>query len=132
MDEYFQSGHAEPVPEGDLEKPPDSVFYLPIHVIQKESSMTTKVRAVFDALAKSLTGVSLNDTLLIGPMIHSSLIDVLLHFRLHHIALTTDISQMYRAICVTHLYRDLHSFMWRRDVDDPLKDYRMTTVTFDV
>ena len=51
MDEYFQTGHAQPVPEADLEKPKDSVFYLPIHVVQKESSMATKVRAVFDASA---------------------------------------------------------------------------------
>ena len=51
MDEYFQPGHAQLIPEADLEKPPDSVFYLPIHVVQKESSTTTKVRAVFDAPA---------------------------------------------------------------------------------
>ena len=49
MDEYFQSGHAEPVPEADLENPPHRIFYLPIHMVRKESSMTTKVRAVFDA-----------------------------------------------------------------------------------
>ena len=37
-----------------------------------------RIRAVFDTSAKSSTGVSLNDTLLVGPIIHPSLIDVLL------------------------------------------------------
>ena len=76
-------GHAEKVPVVDLHKPVDQVFYLPIHAVRKESSTTTKVRAVFDASAKSSTGVSLNDLLLVGPTIHPLLIDVLLRFRFH-------------------------------------------------
>ena len=58
---------------------------------------------VFDASAKSSNGVSLNDTLLVGPTIHPPLIDMLLRFRLHRIALTADadVSKMYRAIELT-------------------------------
>ena len=63
--------------------------------------MTTKIRAVFDASAKSLTGISLNDILLVGPTITSPLMDVLLRFRFHCIALTTDISRMYRTVALT-------------------------------
>ena len=37
-------------------------------------------QAVFDASAKSSSGVSLNDLLLVGPTVHSPLIDVLLRF----------------------------------------------------
>ena len=81
--EYFTMGHAEPVPTVDLEKPPHSVFYLPMHAVRKQSSTTTKVRAVFDASAKMSTGVCLNDTLPVGPTMHSSLVDVLLRFQLH-------------------------------------------------
>ncbi len=57
MREYVDLEHAELVPPDDLDK---QVFYLPMHVVYKEST-TTKVRAVFDASAKSSTGVSLND-----------------------------------------------------------------------
>ena len=61
IQEYFDLGHAEMVPAGDLTKPPSEVFYLPMHAVHKESSTTTKVRAVFDASAKTTSGVSLND-----------------------------------------------------------------------
>lgn len=72
-----------------------------MHVVYKA---TTKVRAVFDASAKSSTGVSLNDTLLVGPTVHPPLIDVLLRFRLYPIALTADVSKMYRAIDLIEIY----------------------------
>jgi hypothetical protein len=112
MQEYSDLCHAEPVPPADLGKPEKGVFYLLIHAVKKESSTTTKIRAVFDASAKSSSGVSLNDLLLVGPMVHSRLIDVLLRFRLHRVALTTDVSKMYRAIELTPEDHDLHRFVW--------------------
>ena len=107
IDEYFDMGHAEPVPASDSEKSPHSVFYLPMHVVVKQSSSTTKVRAVFDASAKTSTGVSLNDTLCVGPTVHSSLVDVLLRFRLHRVAPIADVSRMYRAVALAPLDKDL-------------------------
>ena len=86
-------GHAEVVPVTDLQKPIDHVFYLPMHAVYQEHSTTTKIRAVFDASAKSSTGISLNDTLLVGPTAHPPLIDVLLRFRSNRIALTADVSK---------------------------------------
>ena len=77
IQEYFVLKHAEPVPTMELDAPPGHVFYLPMHSVKKETS-TTKIRAVFDTSAKS-SNVSLNDVLLVGPTVHSSLIDVL-HF----------------------------------------------------
>ena len=61
IDNYFVNKHTEPIPQADLEKPPSEVFYLPMLVVRKESSKTTKVRVVFKALAKTYTGTSLND-----------------------------------------------------------------------
>ena len=132
MQEYLDLRHAELVPREDMHKSPSEVFYLPMHAVYKESSTTTKVRAVFDASAKTSTGVSLNDTLLVGPTVHPPLIDVLLKFRSHRIALTADISKMYRAIHLVKEDKDLHRFVWRSSPQDVIKDYRMTRVTFGV
>ena len=132
MEEYFEMGHAEAVPIADLQKSPKEVFYLPMHVVRKEQSTTTKVRAVFDASAKSSTGISLNDTLLVGPTVHAPLLDVLLRFRTHRVALTTDVGKMYRAVNLALPDRDLHRFVWRKSPSDSLVDYRMTRVTFGV
>jgi hypothetical protein len=132
MREYFDMGHTEPVPAEDLEKPCKQVFYLPIHAVSKESSTTTKLRAVFDASAKSSTGVSLSNQLMIGPTVHSSLVEVLIRFRLYRVAMTADVSRMYRAVVLPHEHRDLHRFVWRRHPNDQLVDYRMTRATFGV
>ena len=132
VQEYLTLGHAEVVPIEDANKDPSSVFYLPMHVVYKDSSSTTKVRAVFDASAKSASGVSLNDTLLVGPTVHPALIDVLLRFRMYRIALTADVSKMYRAIKLVPSDRDFHRFVWRSEPSQTLKDYRMTRATFGV
>ena len=68
MQDYFNLGHAESVPEKDLNKPESDVFYLPLHIVYR----------VFDASAKTASGISLNDQLQIGRTVHPPLVDVLL------------------------------------------------------
>ena len=103
-----------------------------MHLVYKSSSTTTKVRPVFDVSAKSSTGVSLNDTLLVGPTVHPPLINVLVRFRWHRIALTADVSKMYRAVEFVKSDREFHRFVWRSEPDGSLKDYQMTRATFGV
>lgn len=67
-----------------------------MHAVYKPSSATTKLRMVFDASAKSKSGTSLNDILMIGPTVYPPLIDILLRFKLQPIALTANIPKMYR------------------------------------
>jgi len=76
MNEYMDLKKAESVPEFDLQKPMPETFYLLAYGVRKEESATTKLKVIFDDSTKSISGVSLNDSLLVGPTIHSSLIDV--------------------------------------------------------
>ena len=131
VQEYLDLGHAEDVPSEDLDKATTEVFYLPIHVVYKSTSTATKVRAVFDASAKSSSGVSLNATVLVGPTVHPPLIDVLLRFRLHRIALTTDVSCT-EPLSWPSLTKICIASFGDPKVEDTLKDYRMTRVTFGV
>jgi len=49
--------------------PDKCVYYLPHHAVMKESSITTKLRVVFDGSAPSSSGLSLNDILYRGPKV---------------------------------------------------------------
>ncbi len=127
--EYITLGHAEVIPPSEIGVRPH--FYLPVHVVFKDSSSTTKLRAVFDASAKSSTGVSLNDTLMPGPNLYPALQDILLRFRQHKIGLSADISKMFREVILHPGDRDLHRFIMRDEAGN-LVDCRMTRLTFGI
>ena len=97
VQEYLDLGHAQPVSEQTLSTTKET-FYLPMHTVCKGSSTTTKLRVVFDASAKSSIDVSLNDTLLVRLTLHPTLETILLRFRSYPIALTGDISKMFRVV----------------------------------
>ena len=105
---------------------------MPIHAVYKASSTSTKVRAVFDASAKSTTQVSLNDLLAVGPTIQPTLDQILLKFRTYPVAICGDISKMYREVMISTEDQSLHRFLWWEGVTQPLKDYQMQRVTFGV
>ena len=77
---------------------------------------TTKLRVVFDASAKTVSRAYLNNQFLVGPTIHTPLTDVLIWFQHHKIALTTNVSNMYRAVILPDVQQDLHRFVWRVDL----------------
>ena len=94
-----------------MSKPCHEVYNLLMHTVHKTTSTTMKLRVVFDASARSSTGVLLNDQLLVGPTVHTPLIDVLLRFRQHRVALMADISRMYRVVLLPETQCDLHRFV---------------------
>ena len=67
----------EEVPAADVDCPSNKCFYLPHHCVFKEDSTTTKLRVVFDGSAKTTKGVSINDALMVGPVVQD-------YFFLHH------------------------------------------------
>ena len=105
---------------------------MPMHAVRKSSRTTTKIHVVFDALALSSSGTSLNQQFMVGPMVHAPMLDVLMRFRRYKIALATDVSRMYRAVLLPNSQRDIHRFVWRDDSTKDLKDYRMNRMTFGV
>ncbi len=130
--EYMDLGHAEPVPDNELKLPDSRVYYMPMHSVVKQSSSTTKLRVVFDASAKTSSGHSFNDTLAVGPTLYPPITDILMKFRTYPIALSGDISKMYRAIQLSPEDRNFHRFLWRQDISTDPSEFRMTRVTFGV
>lgn len=62
MNEYESFGHMDKVDDALIS--PTS-YYLPHHAVIRETSLTTRLRVVFNASARTLNGMSLNDHLLV-------------------------------------------------------------------
>lgn len=126
MQEYQDLGHMTEVFADDGKH----FNYLPHHCVVKESSTSTRVRVVFDASAKTDSGISLNDLLMIGPTIQSELLSIMLRFRKHRYVLTADCAKMYRQVNVHSEQRYLQAIFWRSHSDEQLKTYVLNTVTY--
>ena len=110
------------------------IHYLPHHAIVKNNNMTTKVRVVFDASVKS-NGPSLNECLHIGPRFNQKILDILLKFRVHKVALTGDIEKAFLMVSVEEKDRDVLRFLWTDDIEKEPTNYqvyRFTRVVFGV
>ncbi|XP_053698867.1 uncharacterized protein LOC128745821 [Sabethes cyaneus] len=126
--EYEDLGHMREVVD---EEPSNQVnYYLPHHAVLKPESTTTKLRVVFDASCRTSTGVSLNDALLVGPVVQDDLLNIILRFRLHRYAIVADIAKMYRMIRMQPADQRLQRIVWRDSEDQPIRAYELCTVTY--
>lgn len=125
IDEYISLGHARVVDDAKKD-----ANYLPHHCVLKPDSSTTKLRVVFDASAKSTTGLSLNDVMLTGPTVQSTLFDIVLRFRCHKYVFTADVPKMYRQVEVHEEDRKYQMILWRDDRQQPLRTIELSTVTY--
>ncbi|XP_044754985.1 uncharacterized protein LOC123313939 [Coccinella septempunctata] len=126
MQEYIALGHMKIASSNNSAKR----YYIPHQPVLKKERDTTKLRVVFDASAKTSTGLSLNDILHTGPKLQQDLIDILIRWRKHKIAITADIEKMYRQVKLDRENQPLHSILWRNTKYEPIQTYELTTVTY--
>ena len=110
------------------------VHYLPHHAVIRQDKQTTKLRVVYDASARS-NGPSLNDCLYTGPNFGQSILDILLRFRLHNVALVGDVEKAFLMVSVAECDRDVLRFLWIEDamaVPSEIVVMRFTRVVFGV
>ncbi|XP_068750796.1 uncharacterized protein [Montipora capricornis] len=115
--EQLNAGFVELIDKShDLDTLPGTVHYIPHKEVLKDDRITTKLRVVYDASAKSaINEPSLNDCLLPGPALTPLIFDVLLRFRLHKMVLIGDLQKAFLNIEVNPTERNLSRFLW---VDD--------------
>lgn len=137
INEYIELGHMIPVESTENEMITGigneiqyNTAYLPHHAVIKESSTTTKLRVVFDASRKTSTGISLNETMMIGPTIQEDIQSILMRWRKYPIAFCADIRKMYRQVWVRLQDAEFQRMVWRDAEDKPIRDYKLMTVTF--
>lgn len=127
MEEYIEMGHMEPIAAEELH---NVRYFIPHSCVEKPDSTSTKLRVVFDASAKTTSGVSLNDVQIVGPNVQRDLNDVLIDFRGHNIVLMADVEKMYRQVKVAEPDTWFQCILYRKDQSLPIRAYRLTTVTY--
>ncbi|XP_062556881.1 uncharacterized protein LOC134221711 [Armigeres subalbatus] len=126
--EYLDLGHMEEVPF-DMSRS-SAAYFLPHHCVVRPDSITTKLRVVFDASCVTDTGVSLNDALMVGPVVQEDLVCITMRFRMPKFAIISDIEKMYRQIWMDTVDRPLQQILWQDKPGDPVRIFQLKTVTY--
>ncbi|XP_020296284.1 uncharacterized protein LOC109861165 [Pseudomyrmex gracilis] len=126
--EYLALGHMRLL---DSQPVDDSMScYLPHHCVYKVTSQSRKLRVVFDASCKTSSGVSLNDALMVGPVVQQDLMSILIRFRSFRYVFTADIVKMYRQVLLDPSQTRLQRILWRDDPNDRVDAYELNTITY--
>lgn len=127
MRKYEELGHMTAITDSDstIES-----HYLPHHGVIKESSLTTKLRVVFDASAPTSNGVSINDLQMIGPTIQWDLLSIILCFRQYPYVVGADVAMIYRQVRIEPSQRSLQRILWRERPSEPITTYELNTITY--
>ncbi|CAH0727422.1 unnamed protein product, partial [Brenthis ino] len=127
IENLLAKGYA--VPCNGTERSSPVCWYLPHFAVQNPNK-PGRQRLVFDAAAKS-RGVSLNDYLLEGPDLLTSLQGILFRFRERPVAITADIQEMFLQVKIRPEDQPAQQFLWRgADRDNPPRHYKMTSMIF--
>lgn len=123
--EYEELGHMSKIQDIST-----FAYFLPHHGVLKETSITTKLRTVFDGSCPTSTGWSLNDIQYIGPKVQNDILDILLRFRTYSFVVSADVSKMYRCILMHPDHRPLQQIIWRENPNEDFSIYQLNTVTY--
>ncbi|XP_037960437.1 uncharacterized protein LOC119689635 [Teleopsis dalmanni] len=126
-EEYERLGH---MTEVNLDSMLTPRYFIPHHCVLKPDSTTTKLRVVFDASAKTISGHSLNDLMYNGPAVESDLFSTLLRFRRPRFVFTTDIEKMYRQVLINPEDRRYQLIIWRSSPNSTIRYYQLNTITY--
>ena len=101
-------------------------------VIRPERERKLKLkRVIFDASSKTENGISLNDCLETGPALLPELVNVLLRFREHRVAIMADIRKIYLQVKLREEDHDVFRLLWRdMNSDTAPRIMRIVTLHF--
>ncbi|GFX72888.1 integrase catalytic domain-containing protein [Trichonephila clavipes] len=126
LQEYEDLGHMREIKEDGS----GVAFYMPHHGVYRPEKSTTKLRTVFNASSPSTRGKSLNSIQFNGGLIQEDLFSIMVRFRKHKYAFTTDIEKMFRMINIHPEQTCLQRILWKKGIGEPIKRYELTTVTY--
>ncbi|GFX92484.1 integrase catalytic domain-containing protein [Trichonephila clavipes] len=126
LQEYEDLGHMRKIKEDGS----GVAFYMPHHGVYRPEKSTTKLRTIFNASRPSTCGKSLNSIQFNGGLVQEELFSIMVRFRKHKYAFTTDIEKMFRMINIHPEQTCLQRILWKKGIGEPIKRYELTTVTY--
>lgn len=127
MEEYLQNDYIEPIPDTSEVL---SGYVIPHHGVIRNDKVTTKLRVVMDASARTDKHISLNQMLHAGPNLQGDIFRILLNFRLFPIAFCADVRQMYLQIKMAACHRKYLRILYRFDPSEKLQLYEFKRLCF--
>ena len=104
---------------GIIEEAPKDSPFLKHYIPWKPVFRNEKIRVVYDASAKTKSGVSLNDLMNAGPKLIGDLVSLIVNFRLFEVGLTADIEKAFLMVGLNEVDRDVTRFLWFKDFSKP-------------
>ena len=94
--------------------------FLPWFPVWSANSVTTSGRPVFNASMPTTTGNSMNSLLPNGTNNMNALVEIVIRWAMHPVAIHTDIQQMYNRVVLREEYWCFQRYIWEETLD-PLK-----------
>ena len=115
ISQQLQDGVMEEV-DMSPEPEPGTVFYMPHQAVIGRDTISTKLRIVYDASAKSSSELPrLNNSIHPGPSLIPAIMDILIRFRAYKYGITADIEKALFQVSMRENQRDFTRFLWFRD-----------------
>ena len=109
----------------------DKQHYIPHHAIIKPENNSTKLRAVYDASAKTKkSNPSLNECLHRVPVILEDICGLLMIFRTKKVGIVADIEKAFLQIGLQPKERDVTRLLWLKDINLPVTPTNTITYRF--
>nr|XP_012232669.1 PREDICTED: uncharacterized protein LOC105678151 [Linepithema humile] len=109
MQKYLELGHMSQI--SSIKETASKKYYIPHHAVVTNINNRIKLRVVFNASARTTSGIALNDLLRVGPTIQPTLLATVVRFRQYQFVMTADIVKI-------------------ADINQPIQEYRLNTVTY--
>ena len=119
-----EKGHVLPISElskdelDGMKKIPGADYHMPWGIAFKEDSLSTPVRMVFNASARTPGGESLNSCLAKGQNTLGSIPNILLRFRRKPAAFSADVSMAYNGVKLRPEYYKYQLYLWKEDLEE--------------
>ena len=109
--------------------PKEKNYFISHHCVFKHSSTNTKLRVVFDGSAKTTSGISSSDRLMVGPKIRKDIFSIFIRFCMYPVAPSAEFAKKYRKVQLDAEDKDYHHLLWKEPNSTDIKTFKMTRAT---